>query len=82
VAVTPSGAPIEVSMPVDDPMFDEISLGPEQLRTGDINLDYFFSHLSRATKRSDVHLFWAYEFPEELHIPHWSGGRIVLPQQK
>ncbi len=82
VAVTPSGAPIEVSIPVDDPMFDEISLGPGQSLTGDINLDYFFSHLSRAMKRSEVHLFWAYESPEELHIPHWSGGWILLPQQK
>jgi hypothetical protein len=44
--------------------------------TGDID------HLSRATKRSEVHLLWAYESPEELHISHWSGGWILLPQQK
>jgi hypothetical protein len=81
VAVTPSGAPIEVSVPVDDPMFDEVSLEPGQSLTGDIDLDHFFGHLNHAIKRSDVHLFWAYESPEQLHIPHWSGGWILLRQQ-
>jgi hypothetical protein len=82
MAVTPEGAPLEVSMPVDDPMFDEISLDPGATLTGEIDLNYFFSNLSRATKRSEVNLFWAYQSPEELHIAHWSGGWILLPQQK
>jgi hypothetical protein len=82
VAVTPEGTPLEVSMPVDDPIFDKISLAPRASVSGDIDLNQFFSRLSLATKKSDVHLFWAYESPEELHIPHWSGGWVLLPHQK
>jgi hypothetical protein len=82
MAVTPEGAPLEVSMPVDDPIFDEISIDSGATLAGEIDLNYFFSNLSRATKRSEVNLFWAYQSPEELHIPHWSGGWILLPQQK
>jgi hypothetical protein len=82
VAVTPEGTPLEVFMPVDDPIFDKISLAPGASVTGDIDLNNFFSRLSLVTKKSDIHLFWAYKSPEELHIPHWSGGWILLPQQK
>jgi hypothetical protein len=82
MAVTSEGAPLEVSMPVDDPMFDEISVEPGGSLTGEIDLNYFFSNLSPATKRSEVNLFWAYQSPEQRHIPHWTGGWILLPQQK
>jgi hypothetical protein len=34
------------------------------------------------TKKSDVLLFWAYRSPKELHIPRWSGGLVVITQQK
>jgi|HubBroStandDraft_4_1064222.scaffolds.fasta_scaffold19444_2 hypothetical protein len=82
VAVTPEGIPLEVSMPVDDPIFDKFSLAPGASVSGDIDLNNFFGRLRLATKKSDIHLFWAYESPEELHIPHWSGGWVLLPQQK
>jgi hypothetical protein len=50
--------------------------------TGDIDLNWFIRNLSSATKKSDVQLFWAYESPQELNIPHRSGGWILIPRQK
>ena len=44
--------------------------------------DPVFPNLRRALKASDVQLFWAYEAPESLHISRWSGGWILIPQQK
>jgi hypothetical protein len=41
-----------------------------------------FSDLRRWTAVSDVHLFWAYEAPKELNIPHWSGGWMLIPKTK
>jgi len=35
-----------------------------------------------ALKKSDVLLFWAYKAPAALHIPRWTGGLVVIPQQK
>jgi hypothetical protein len=76
------GTPLEMVHPVDDPMFDTISVGPGTALTGNINLEHVIPDLGRVTKVSEVQLFWAYESPKELNIPHWSGGWILIPEQK
>jgi hypothetical protein len=49
--------------------------------TGDIDLRYVIRDLN-ALKKSDVLLFWAYKSPDELHIPRWSGGMVLIPRQQ
>jgi hypothetical protein len=82
LAATPQGAPLKKFYPVDDPMFDEISVPPRGTLTGDIDLESTIPDLRQLTKVSDVHLFWAYESPKELNLPHWSGGWILIPKRK
>jgi hypothetical protein len=41
-----------------------------------------FKGLDAALKKSEVHLFWAYEAPKQLNIPHWSGGWVLIPKQQ
>jgi hypothetical protein len=55
---------------------------PDQSLTKDIDLEALFPKLRDALKSIDVQLFWTYEAPEVLYIPHWSGGWIVIPKQK
>ena len=50
--------------------------------SGDINLKNAFKDLDALIGRSELHLFCAYESPEGLGLPRWSGGWILLPQQK
>jgi len=69
-------------LPVDDSGFQKLSLDPNESITGDIDLRRFVPELEKALKKSDVHLFWAYKAPEELHIARWSGGWILIPKQK
>jgi len=69
-------------LPVDDSGFQKLSLDPNESTTGDIDLRRFVPELEKALKKSDVHLFWAYKAPEELHIARWSGGWILIPKQK
>ncbi|PYT62220.1 MAG: hypothetical protein DMG35_08040 [Acidobacteria bacterium] len=69
-------------LPVDDSGFQKLSLDPNESITGDIDLRRFVPELEKALKKSDVHLFWAYAPPEELRIGRWSGGWILIPQQK
>ena len=82
VAVRPNGQPIEMELPVEDPVAEKVSLAPGGSLTGDIDLTRIIRDLNRVTKQSDLHLFWAYESPEELHISHWSGGWVLIPRQK
>ncbi len=82
VAVKPHGQPIDLELPVQDPTGDKVSLSPGASLSGDIHLNWVIRDLDRVTKQSDVHLFWAYESPKELNISHWSGGWILIPQQK
>ena len=67
---------------VCDPNFDEVSMDPNEQRSGDVDLPMKFKGLDIALKKSDIHLFWTYRAPKELNIPMWSGGWILLPQQK
>jgi hypothetical protein len=69
-------------LPIDDPTFEKVSLDPNDSISGDMDLRRFVPELEKALKKSDIHLFWAYKAPEELHIARWSGGWILIPQQK
>lgn len=74
--------PLEKVLPVEDPARKQISVEPGQTLTGTLDLDGIFKGLDEARKKSDVHLFWAYQAPPELNIGGWSGGWILLPQSK
>ena len=77
-----NGQCLKRDVPVDDPMFDEISIEPKTLLSGDVDLERLFPDIRRVSEVSDVQLFWAYEAPEALHISHWSGGWVLIPKQK
>jgi hypothetical protein len=80
-AMRPNGEAIDLIFPTDDLGPTKVSLRPREVLTGDIDLRYVIGDLN-ALKKSDVLLFWAYKSPEELHIPHWSGGMVLIPRQK
>jgi hypothetical protein len=80
-AATPNEEPVELLLPVSDPGWKEISVKPGETLTGDVDLRYVIGD-SSVLKKSDVLLFWAYKAPDALHIPHWTGGLVVIPQQK
>jgi hypothetical protein len=82
VGVTPKGDHLENELPIDDPTTFRISVEPEGTLTGEIDLTRRFRDLDSAVKKSDILLFWAYDAPAELHIGRWSGGWILIPQQK
>ena len=82
VAVTGNKSYIDRNLLIDDPTTEQVSLKPTESLSGDVSLEKAFTGLDPALKKSDVHLFWAYEAPEELHIPRWSGGWILIPQKK
>ena len=80
-AVRPNGDPIDLIFPVDDPGPAKVSIRPGETLVGDIDLHYVIRDMT-ALKKSDVLLFWAYKSPAALHIPRWTGGLVVVPQQK
>ena len=80
-AVRPNGEPVELIFPTDDPAPAKVTVKPHETLSGDIDLQYVIRDLN-AIKRSEVLLFWAYKSPDELHIPRWSGGLVLIPQQK
>ena len=80
-AVRPNGEPIDLIFPIDDPGGAEVSIKARETLTGDIDLRNCFRDLN-ALKKSDVLLFWAYKSPAQLHLPHWTGGLVVIPQQR
>jgi hypothetical protein len=79
-AVRPNGDAVELPLPVSDPGLSEMSVKAGETLTGDIDLRYVID--PNALKKSDVLLFWAYKAPAALHIPRWTGGLVVIPQQK
>jgi hypothetical protein len=81
VAALAGGRSLARDRPVEDPQARPMSLGPHSSLTGDIDLERRFPDIHHILKESDVQLFWAYEAPEALHIPRWSGGWILIPQQ-
>ncbi|SRR6266478_9726758 len=73
---------VEKAFPIDDPSPETVLIEPIGALSGDMDLRRFVPGLEKALKKSDIHLFWAYKAPEELNIPRWSGGWILIPQQK
>jgi hypothetical protein len=82
VAVTSSGRYVDRFFPEDEPSMEEVSLGPGESVTGDVDLHDVFTGLDDVLRETDVQLFWAYKAPEGLGIPRWSGGWILIPQHK
>ena len=80
-AARPNEEAVELLLPVSDPGWKEISVKPGETLTGDVDLRYVIGD-SSALKKSDVLLFWAYKAPAALRLPNWSGGLVVIPQQK
>lgn len=72
---------LELVYPVDDPGPAQITMKPGDTLTGEIDLRYVIKDLT-ALKRSDAVLFWAYRSPAALHLPQWTGGFVIIPQQK
>jgi hypothetical protein len=82
VAVRLNGEPIEMELPVEDPVAEKVSIAPGESLKGDIDLTRVIHDVNHVRKQSDLHLFWAYESPKELHISHWSGGWVFIPREK
>jgi hypothetical protein len=82
IAVTSGEQYVKRAYPIDDPTSYRISMDPNEQQSGDINLQMRFIGLDAALKKSDIHLFWTYQAPKELNSPRWSGGWILIPQQK
>ena len=82
VAMTPREDYLGRFYPIDDPSPEEVSFEPNEQQSGDVNIQMKIVGLDAAVKKSDILLFWAYEAPKELNIQHWSGGWILIPQQR
>lgn len=82
VAVKPDKNCLTRSIPIDDPTPERVSIAPNESLSGEVSLEKAFTGLNKALKKSEINLFWAYQPPEELHIGRWSGGWILIPQQK
>jgi hypothetical protein len=80
-AARPNEEPVELMLPVSDPGLSEMSVKPGETLAGDVDLRNVIRDLS-VLKKSDVLLFWAYKAPAALHLPSWTGGLVVIPQQK
>ena len=80
-AARPNGEDIELLLPVADPGLKEISVKSGETLRGDVDLRYVIGD-SNVLKKSDVLLFWAYKAPAALHLPNWSGGLVIILQQK
>jgi hypothetical protein len=82
IAATPGGQYLSRNFPIDDPSPERVSLEPNGSLSGEVSLRKAFRGLDHALEKSEIHLFWAYEAPEELHIARWSGGWILIPKRK
>jgi hypothetical protein len=81
VLVGPSGECVRRDEVIGHPPPGEILLNPNETVSGDIKLSVAFKDFDRDVRRSELHLFWAYESPPGLGLPQWSGGWILIPQQ-
>jgi len=81
VAALGGGRCLRRFLPIEDAPFNKIVVGPATPLSGSIDLERLFPNLRDALKESDVQLFWAYQAPEALKIPTWSGGWILINKQ-
>jgi hypothetical protein len=81
VAVWPNGESLQPLPIAGDPSPEEVSVGPDQVLTGRVDLRKVFREIDSAIKKSDIHIFWAYSAPKQLGLPRWSGGWILIPKQ-
>lgn len=82
VAATVQEECLARELPINDSMFLEISIPPKGSLEGKIDLEALYPNITRALRERDVNLFWAYEAPEGLNLPRWSGGWILVSRQK
>ena len=80
VAVKPNGEQLDQWPIAGDPGPEKISLSPNHSVSGEIDLTGVFKNLEVAVTRSDIQVFWAYQAPRGLGLPHWSGGWLLIPQ--
>lgn len=80
-AVTADGKPLAQYYPVDDPLLDRVTLGPNSSLSGVVDLENVFKGFDNEVSKSVVNLFWAYKAPNGLGIPQWSGGWVLIPKQ-
>jgi hypothetical protein len=64
------------------PDYRKVTIEPNGFLTGEIDLRREIPELGEALKRSEVHLFWFYRPPEELHIEQYEGGWVLIPHRK
>jgi hypothetical protein len=82
IAAKPNGEHIEQLHMTDDPSTEKISVAPNQILSGTVDLTEAVRDIDVVIRKSDIHLFWAYAPPKELGLPRWCGGWILIPQQK
>jgi hypothetical protein len=64
------------------PDYRKVTIEPNGSLTGEIDLRREIPELDEALKKSEVHLFWFYKPPEELHIGQDAGGWVLIPRRK
>ena len=64
------------------PDYRKVTIGPNGSLTGEIDLRREIPELDEGLKKSEVHLFWFYRPPEELHIGQYAGGWVLIPRRK
>jgi hypothetical protein len=82
VAVKRNGEYVEQLRLADDPSPQRISVDPNQVLTGMVDLTEALRDIAVLTRKSDINMFWAYAPPKELGLPRWCGGWILLPKQR
>lgn len=66
----------------DDSGFEKVSIDANGSASGEVDLRTVLPSLEEELKKSNIHLFWAYKAPQDLHIGDRFGGLIFIPQRK
>lgn len=81
VETDPAGAPLERTLPIDDPGPGTTSIEPGETRTGDISLVQRFPNFLKTLAERDVLVFWAYRFQPLGEPPlSWTAGHVIFPR--
>lgn len=81
VVASLGGICIEKSRDINDAFLGPVALKRGVPLSGDIDLETEFPGLRNYLKIEGTHVFWAYEWPNNLSPGRWSSGRIYLPKQ-